>query len=81
LETILGRSPAQVRRLLKGNRPKASKWQRAVESFARAAARLEQVEDKAAGGPEAKAMLSAARDVLETATGKRVWEKRRIRET
>lgn len=81
LETILGRSPAQVRRLLKGGKSSGSNWQRAVESFARAAARLRQVENEAPGSTDAKAMLNAARGVLETATGKRVWEKRRIPET
>lgn len=78
LESIIGRSPAQVRRLLRANEKKnGPTWQRAVESFARAASRIQRVAEEADSSAEAKAVLSAALAILRTPTGLRVWARRR----
>lgn len=78
LESIIGRSTAQVRRLLRADEGlDGSTWQRAVESFARAASRVQRVTEEADGSAEAKVMLAAARAILGTPTGQRVWARRR----
>lgn len=79
--TIIGRSIPQVRRLLRAKQQDEPTWDRAVESFARAASRIQRVAEEANSSTEAKVMLEAARAVLATPTGKVIWARRRGEKT
>ena len=81
LESIIGRSPAQVRRLLRAERQDEPTWERAVESFARAASRVQRMTKEANNSAEAKVMLEAAKAVLGTPTGTLIWARRRSAKT